>query len=105
VEETCYATKQGFPQSGRENDDANVIFQVGGSRLLRSSQSTQSTPNCKEMNRCVESELLPSLSTNDLSRQGGRPVMQRWTLAPVTAEQATVCDLLATAGPSMKSGE
>ncbi len=34
VEESCYATKRGSPQSGREGDDAIVIFQVAGVRCV-----------------------------------------------------------------------
>jgi hypothetical protein len=73
MEKSCYATGRGSPQSGRGGNDANVIFQMGGSRVLRSGQSTQSTQNYKEMNVCAESELLRSQSTDDLSGLGRRP--------------------------------
>jgi hypothetical protein len=73
MEKSCYATGRGSPQSGRGGNDANVIFQVGGSQVLRSGQSTQSTQNYKEMNECAESELLRSQSTDDLSGLGRCP--------------------------------
>jgi hypothetical protein len=37
VEESCYATKRGSPQSGHEGDDAIVIFQVARVRRVQES--------------------------------------------------------------------
>ena len=74
MNEVCYATKGGSLQSGRVYNDANVIFQIRGSRVFRISQSTQSTYNYKETNVCAKSELLRSQSTDDLSRHGGCPL-------------------------------
>lgn len=81
MNEVCYAVKGGSPQIKRVRDDANVIFQVGGSRVFRSTQSTQ---NYEEMNVCTESELLRSQSTDDLSRHGGCSATEGWTLPSFT---------------------
>src|SRR6266480_7523600 len=35
VEESCYATKRGSPQSGREGNDAIVIFQAASIRRVQ----------------------------------------------------------------------
>ena len=55
VEESCYAMKEGPPQSGREGDDANVIFEVAGVRSVQEWPQHMTDTKLREISMCVQS--------------------------------------------------
>lgn len=79
--EFCYAVKGGGPQVRREDDDANVIFQVAGVPSVQEwpQHTTYTEPweisMCSQSLSCLKSKYSSFFSARWVSRDRGRDVI------------------------------